>query len=217
MCNGRNNGVQWPLSCWLGDDPSHRIGNLLRIRRRVRSVLRKKRRRECIDSALIEGSTRRVCRAQILRRDRGRVGPKLNNGGVDAKGSEFVAIRLGQALQGKLRRPVQAQKRQGQTPTYRPNLQEQTTASPAHVWQSRPVHTQHAEDVGIELLLDLLGGERFQWATKRYPGIVDHNVNPWHPVRSTTTLMPPRCRDRRRASPRHKQTLPYRICPAARV
>jgi len=44
------------------------------------------------------------------------------------------------------------------------------------VWQSRAVHPQHAEDVGIELLLDLLQGERFQWATLRYPGIVNHNV-----------------------------------------
>src|SRR5258707_1071226 len=44
------------------------------------------------------------------------------------------------------------------------------------MWQGRAVHTQHAEDVGFELLMDLLKGERFQWATIRHPGIVDDNI-----------------------------------------
>src|SRR5258707_8936063 len=44
------------------------------------------------------------------------------------------------------------------------------------MWQGRAVHTQHAEDVGLELLVDLLKGERFQWATIRHPGIVDDDI-----------------------------------------
>src|SRR6266849_7455924 len=174
--NRRNNRVQWPLPRWLGDDSGYRVGHLLGIGRRGGSVLREKRRRKRIHSSLIQGSTLGICSALMFRSNWGRVGSRLNNGGVDAKGSEFIAIRLGESLQGKLRRCVQSLKRQGQTPGNGPNLQQQTTALPTHVWQSRAVHTQHAEDIGIELLLDLLKGERFQWATVRHPGMVDHHV-----------------------------------------
>src|SRR6266567_1383937 len=174
--NRRHNGVQWPLSRWLGDDSGDRVGHLLGIGRRGGSVLREKRRRKRIHSSLVEGGTLGICRVLMFRSNWGRVGSRLNNGGVDAKRSEFVAIGLGESLQGKLRRCVQSLKRQGQTPGNGPNVQQQTTALPPHVWQSRAVHTQHTEDIGIELLLDLLQGERFQWATIRYPGIVDHHV-----------------------------------------
>src|SRR5260221_9956449 len=177
LCSRRNNRVQWPLPRWLGDDSGDRVGHLLWIGRRGGSVLREKRRRKRIHSSLIKGGTLGICRNLMFRRNWGRVGSRLNNGGVDAKGSEFIAIRLGEVLQGKLRRCIQCLKRQGQTPGNGPNLQQQTTALPAHVRQSRAVHTQHAEDIGIELLLDLLKGERFKWATVRYPSIVDHHVN----------------------------------------
>src|SRR5258708_3394120 len=106
----RNNSVQWPLSRWLGDDACHRIGHLLWVGRCGRAVFRIKRRHKLSYSSLIEGSTLAICRDLTLRRDGGRIGPRLNNGGVDAKGSEFIAIRLGDSLQRKLRPSVQSHK-----------------------------------------------------------------------------------------------------------
>src|SRR6266700_174235 len=113
--NRRHNRVQWPLPRWLGDDSGDRVGHLLGSGRRGGSVLRKKRRRKRIHSSLIQGSTLGICRVLTFRSNWGRVGSRLNKGGVDAKGSEFIAIRLGESLQGKLRRCVQSLKRQGQT------------------------------------------------------------------------------------------------------
>src|SRR5258708_3082450 len=114
--NGRQKRVGWPLRRWLGDGSGERVGHLLGIGRRGGSVLREKRRRKRIHSSLIKGSTPGICRALMFRRNWGRVGSRLNNGGVDAKRSEFIAIRLGESLQGKLRCSVQSLKRQGQTP-----------------------------------------------------------------------------------------------------
>src|SRR5260370_42628325 len=90
--NRRHNRVQWPLPRWLGDDSGDRVGHLLGIGRRGGSVLREKRRRKRIHSSLIKGSTPGICRALMFRRNWGRVGSRLSNAGVDAKGSEFIAI-----------------------------------------------------------------------------------------------------------------------------
>src|SRR5260221_14691751 len=176
LCSRRHNRVQWPLPRWLGDDSGYRVGHLLGIGRRGGSVLREKRRRKRIHSRLIKGSTLGICRDLMFRSNWGRVGSRLNNGGVDAKGSEFIAIRFGESLQGKLCRSVQSLKRQGQTPGNRPNLQQQTTALLTHLWQNRAVHPQDTEDIGLELLLDLLKGECFERTTVRYPCIVDYHI-----------------------------------------
>src|SRR5260221_1419233 len=112
LCNRRHNRVQWPLPRWLGDDSGYRVGHLLGIGRRGGSVLREKRRRKRIHSSLIKGSTLGICRALMFRSNWGRVGSRLNNGGVDAKRSELIAIRLGEALQGNSRCTRQYLKRQ---------------------------------------------------------------------------------------------------------
>src|SRR5260221_9873015 len=85
--NRRNNRVQWPLPRWLGDDSGYRVGHLLGIGRRGGSVLREKRRRKCIHSSLIKGSTLGICRDLMFRRNGGRVGSSLNNGGLYPKTS----------------------------------------------------------------------------------------------------------------------------------
>src|SRR5258707_2391325 len=108
LCNRCNHRVQWPLSCWLGDDSYHGVGHLLWIRWRGGSVLCVKRRRKPIESGLIEGGTLGICRVCMLRSDGRRIGSRLNDGHVDAKGSEFSVIRLGESLQSKLRRSVQS-------------------------------------------------------------------------------------------------------------
>src|SRR5947209_3676780 len=174
--NGRDNRAQWPLSRWLGDNACDGVGHLLGIGRCLGSVLRVKRHRKRIYTSLIEGKTLSVCRDLAVGRNGGRIGPRLKNGGVDAKGRQFIAIRLGESLQGKFRRSIEAQKRQGQPSRNGPDLQQQTTALLTHLWQNRAVHPQDAEDVGLELLADLFRGECFQWTTVRYPGIVDHYI-----------------------------------------
>src|SRR6266852_7260575 len=95
--NRRHNRVQWPLPRWLGDDSGYRVGHLLWIRRRGGSVLGVKRRHKRIHSSLIKGSTLGICRALMFRSNWGRVCSRLKNGGVDAKRSEFIAIRLGES------------------------------------------------------------------------------------------------------------------------
>src|SRR5713226_1064843 len=174
--NGRDNRAQWPFSRWLGDDVCYRVSHLLGIGRGRGSVLRVKRHRKRIYTILIEGKTLAVCRYLPVCRDGGRIGPRLNNGGVDAKGSKFIAIRFGEPLQGKFRRSTEAKKRKGQPSSDGPDLQQQTTALLTHLWQNRTVHPQDAKDVRRKLLLDLLKGERFERTTVRYPCIVDHYI-----------------------------------------
>src|SRR3989441_1417313 len=174
--NGRDNRAQWPLSRWLGDNACDGVGHLLGIGRCRGSVLCVKRHRKRIYTSLIEGKTRGVCRDLAVCRDGGRIGPRLNNGGVDAKGSKFIAIRFGEPLQGKFRRSIEAKKRKGQPSSNGPDLQQQTTALLTHLWQNRTVHPQDAKDVRRKLLLDLLKGECFERTTVRYPCIVDHHV-----------------------------------------
>src|SRR6266851_9117432 len=162
LCNCRDNRVQWPFSRWLGDHVCYRVGHLLGIGRCRGSVLCVKRHRKRIDTSLVEGQTLGVCRDLAVGRNGGRKGPGLNNGGVDAKGRKFIAIRLGESLQGKLRRSIEAQKRHAQPSNNGPDLQQQPTALLAHLWQNRTVHPQDAEDVRRKLLLALLKGERFE-------------------------------------------------------
>src|SRR5947209_5290995 len=176
LCSCCDNRAQWPLSRWLGDHLCDGVGYLLGIGRGRGSVLRVKRHRKRISTSLIEGQTLGVCRDLAVGRNGGRIGPSLKNGGVDAKGRQFIAIRLGEPLQGKLRRSIEAQKRHAQPSRNGPDLQQQTAALLAHLWQNRAVHPQDAEDVGLELLTDLFRGECFQWTTVRYPGIVDHYI-----------------------------------------
>src|SRR6266849_1815415 len=137
--NRRNNRVQWPLPRWLGDDAGYRVGHLLWIGWGGGSVPRVKRRHKLINSSLIQGSTLGICRALMFRSNGGWVEPRHNNGRINAKGSKFIAIRLGESLQGKLRRSIEAEKRQGQPSSNGPDLQQQTTALPTHVWQNRAV------------------------------------------------------------------------------
>src|SRR5437588_1293157 len=176
LCDGRDDRAQWPLPRWLGDNACDGVGHLLGIGRCLGSVLCVKRHRKRIYTSLIESKTLGVCCDLAICRNGGRKGPRLNNGGVDAKGRKFIAIRLGESLQGKLRRSIEAQKRKGQPSRNGPDLQQQTTALLTHLWQNRAVHPQGAEDVGLELLLDLFKGECFQWTTVRHPGIVDHHI-----------------------------------------
>src|SRR6266567_76886 len=100
LCNSGDNRAQWPLSRWLGDDVCDGVGYLLGIGRCRGSVLCVKRHCERIHSGLIEGQTFGVCRDLAVGRNGGRKGPGLKNGGVDAKGRKFIAIRLGESLQG---------------------------------------------------------------------------------------------------------------------
>ena len=123
LCNGGDNRAQWPLSRWLGDDVCDGVGYLLGIGRCCGPVLCVKRRRKRIHRGLIEGQTLGVCRDLAVGRNGGRKGPRLKNGGVDAKGLKFIAILLGESLQGKLRRSIEAQKRQGQPSSNGPDLQ----------------------------------------------------------------------------------------------
>ena len=118
--NCRDNRAQLPLSRWLGYDACDGVGHLLGIRRCRGSVLCVKRRRKRIYTSPIEGQTLGVCRRLPVCRDGGRIGPRLNNGGVDAKGRKFIAIRLGESLQGKLRRSIQAQKGKASRPAMDP-------------------------------------------------------------------------------------------------
>src|SRR5712692_9062520 len=122
--NGRDNRAQWPFSRWLGDDVCYRVSHLLGIGRCRGSVLCVKRHRKRIHSNLVEGQTLDVCRDLAVGRNGGRKGPGLNNGGVDAKGRKFIAIRLGESLQGKLRRSIEAQKRHAQPSNNGPDLQQ---------------------------------------------------------------------------------------------
>src|SRR6266699_503789 len=176
LCDGRDDRAQWPLSRWLGDNTCDGVGHLLGIGRCGRSVLCIKRHRKRIYTSLIEGKTLGVCRDLPVCRNGGRIGPSLNNGGVDAKGSKFIAIRFGEPLQGKFRRSIEAEIWHGQPSSNGPDLQQQTTALLTHLWQNRAVHPQDAEDIGLELLVDLFKGECFQWTTVRHPGIVDHHI-----------------------------------------
>src|SRR5258706_5681672 len=176
LCNGGDNRAQWPLSRWLGDHLCDGVGYLLGIGRCCGPVLGVKRRRKRIYSGLIEHKALGVCRDLAVGRNGGRKGPRLNNGGVDAKGRKFIAVRLGESLQGKLRRSIEAQKRQAQPSNNGPDLQQQTAALLAHLWQNRAVHAQDAEDIGLELLVDLFQGEGLQWTTVRHPGVVDHHI-----------------------------------------
>src|SRR5260370_20785686 len=165
LCNSGDNGAEWPVSRWLGDHLCDGVGYLLGIGRGRGSVLGVKRRRKRIHRSLVEGKTLGVCRDLAVGRNGGGIGPRLNHGGVDAKGSKFIAIRFGEPLQGKFRRSIEAKKRKGQPSSNGPDLQQQTTALLTHLWQNRTVHPR---DVGRKLLLDLLKGECFQWATVRY-------------------------------------------------
>src|SRR6266849_6722380 len=176
LCNGRDNRAQWPLSRWLGDDVCYRVSHLLGIRRCRGSVLCVKRHSKRIYTSLIEGKTLAVCRRLPVCRDGGRIGPRLNNGGVDAKGRKFITIRFGEPLQGKFRPSIEAQKRQGQPSSNGTDLQQQTTALLTHLWQNRAAHSQDTEDIGLELLADLFKVECFQWTTVRHPSIVDHYI-----------------------------------------
>src|SRR2546428_9207921 len=166
--NGRS-PADWAMTCATESATS------LGIRRCRGSVLCVKRHRKRIYTSLIEGKTLAVCRRLPVCRDGGRIGPRLNNGGVDAKGSKFIAIRFGEPLQGKFRRSIEAKKRKGQPSSNGPDLQQQTTALLTHLWQNRTVHPQDAKDVRRKLLLDLLKGECFERTTVRYPCIVDHH------------------------------------------
>src|SRR5229473_850956 len=174
--NGRDNRAQWPLSRWLSDDVCYRVGHLLGIGRCRGSVLCIKRHSKRIYTSLIEGKPLGVCRDLAVCRNGGRIGSRLNNGGVDAKGRKFIAIRLGESFQGKLRRSIEAQKRQGQPSSNGPDLQQQTTALLTHLWQNRAVHPQDAEDIGLELLADLFKGECYERTTVGHPGIIDHHI-----------------------------------------
>src|SRR5947209_6030409 len=174
--NGRDNRAQWPLSRWLGDHVCDGVGYLLGIGRCCGPVLCVKRRRKRIHSGLVEGQTLGVCRDLAVGRNGGRIGPRLKNGGVDAKGRKFIAIRFGEPLQGKFRCSIEAKKRKGQPSSNGPDLQQQTTALLTHLWQNRTVHPQDAKDVRRKLLLYLLKGERFERTTVRYSGIIDHHI-----------------------------------------
>src|SRR5712691_4012893 len=121
LCHGRDNRAQWPLSRWLGDHLCDGVGHLLGIGRCRGSVLCVKRHRKRIHSGLVEGKTLGVCRDLAVGRNGGRISPRLNNGGVDAKGSKFIAIRFGEPLQGKFRRSIEAKKRKGQPSTNGPD------------------------------------------------------------------------------------------------
>src|SRR5437588_1686834 len=174
--NGRDNRAQWPLSRWLGDDVCYRVGHLLGSRRCRGSVVCVKPHHKRIYTSLVEGKPLGVCRDLAVDRDGGRIGPRLKNGGVDAKGRKFIAIRFGEPLQGKFRRSIEAKKRKGQPSSNGPDLQQQTTALLTHLWQNRTVHPQDAKDVRRKLLLYLLKGEGLQWTTVGHPGVVDHHI-----------------------------------------
>ena len=57
-----------------------------------------------------------IRRDLVLRSDGGRIRPRFDDGGVDAERRQLVAVRLGEPLQGELRRAVQAEERQRHTP-----------------------------------------------------------------------------------------------------
>src|ERR1700680_3796558 len=115
LCNSGDNRAQWPLSRWLGDHVCDGVGYLLGIGRCRGSVLCVKRRRKRIHSGLVEDKTLGICRDLAVGRNGGRKGAGLNHGSVDAKGRQFIAVRLAESLQGKLRRSIEAQKRQAQS------------------------------------------------------------------------------------------------------
>src|SRR5258708_17343380 len=152
------------------------VGHLLGIGRGRGSVLCVKRHRKRIHRGLIEGQTLGVCRDLAVGRNAGWKGPGLKNSGVDAKGRQFRAVRLGESFQSKLRRSIEAEIWHAQPSSNGPNLQQQPTALLAHLWQNRAVHAQDAEDIDLELLADLFQGEGFQWTTVGHPGIVDHYI-----------------------------------------
>src|SRR5258708_27840425 len=176
LCNSGDNRAQWPLSRWLGDHLCDGVGYLLGIGRGRGSVLGVKRRRKRIHRSLVEGKTLGVCRDLAVGRNGGRIGPRLKNGGVDAKGRQFIVVRLGESLQGKLRRSIEAEIWHAQPSSNGPDLQQQTAALLTHLWQNRAVHAQDAEDIGLELLADLFQGEGLQWTTVGHPGVVDHHI-----------------------------------------
>src|SRR5258708_710625 len=124
LCHGGDTRAQWPLSRWLGDHLCDGVGYLLGIGRCRGPALRVKRHRKRIHSGLIEDKTLGVCRDLAVGRNGGRKGPRLKNGGVDAKRCQFIAVRLGESLQGKLRRSIEAEIWQAQPSSNGPDLQQ---------------------------------------------------------------------------------------------
>ena len=102
---------------------------------------------------------------------------RLHGRREDAQGGQLDGQRLGQPFDRELRRAIDAPAREGGIADDRRDVDDVTLARAAQMGQDGAGDLEQAEDIGLELALDLLRGRLLDRGQQAVAGVVDEDVD----------------------------------------